>query len=127
MMDESSPARAVAAQGLRAERADSKALASALRAAVDYRGDVTLTRTDGSSVTGYIFDLAEGENEADSIVKLFPPDGGKKSIPLRDIASIEFTGKDTAEGRSFETWVRKYVQKKLAGEKASIDSEPLAE
>ena len=31
----------------------------------------------------------------------------------------------TAAGKSFETWVKKFVSRKLAGESASIESEPL--
>jgi hypothetical protein len=42
-----------------------------------------------------------------------------------DIARIHFTGRDTAAGKSFETWTKKYVRKKLAGEKANLESEPI--
>ena len=40
-----------------------------------------------------------------------------------DVASLAFTGRDAAEGKSFETWVRKYREKKAAGEK-NIRLEP---
>ena len=40
-----------------------------------------------------------------------------------DIAQLAFTGKDTAAGKSFETWVKKYQEKKAAGEK-NIGLEP---
>ena len=40
-----------------------------------------------------------------------------------DIARLEFTGRDTAAGKSFETWVKKYREKKAAGEK-NIGLEP---
>ena len=40
-----------------------------------------------------------------------------------EIARLEFTGRDTAAGKSFETWVRKYREKKAAGEK-NIQIEP---
>jgi len=36
---------------------------------------------------------------------------------------VEFTGKDTAAGKSFETWVKKYQAKKAAGE-TNIRIEP---
>ena len=47
------------------------------------------------------------------------------AIPQSDIASLSFTGKDTASGKSFETWIKKYAEKKLAGEAANIESESL--
>jgi hypothetical protein len=90
----------------------------ALEKAFDYRGDVTITRKDGSKVEGYIFDRRTGKTLADSAVRLFPRDSGKKiSIPYSDIAGLAFTGRDTAAGKSFEAWVRKYWEKKAAGEK----------
>ena len=39
-------------------------------------------------------------------------------IPYSDIAALAFTGRDTAAGKSWEAWVKKYVEKKAAGEKA---------
>ena len=34
-----------------------------------------------------------------------------------DIAALAFTGRDTAAGRSWEAWMKKYAEKKAAGEK----------
>ena len=39
-------------------------------------------------------------------------------IAYSDIAALAFTGRDTAAGKSWEAWVKKYVEKKAAGEKA---------
>jgi hypothetical protein len=90
----------------------------ALEKAFDYRGDVTITRKDGSKVEGYIFDRRTGKTLADSAVRLFPKDADQKvSIPYSDIAALAFSGRDTAAGKSFEAWVRKYWEKKAAGEK----------
>ena len=90
----------------------------ALEKAFDYRGDVTITRKDGSKVEGYVFDRRSGKSLADSAVRLFPKDSEKKiSIAYSDIAALAFTGRDTAAGKSFEAWVRKYWEKKAAGEK----------
>jgi hypothetical protein len=96
----------------------------ALEKAFDYRGDVTLTLKDGSIVEGYIFDRRAGASLADSSVRLFRKDKDEK-IALRysDLARLEFSGRDTAEGKSFETWVRKYHERKAAGEK-NIGIEP---
>jgi hypothetical protein len=90
----------------------------ALEKAFDYRGDVTITRKDGSKVEGYIFDRCAGKTLADSAVRLFPKDTDQKiSIAYSDIAALAFSGRDTAAGKSFEAWVRKYWEKKAAGEK----------
>ena len=90
----------------------------ALEKAFDYRGDVTITRKDGSKVEGYIFDRRTGKTLANSAVRLFPKDADQKiSIPYSEIAALAFSGRDTAAGKSFEAWVRKYWEKKAAGEK----------
>jgi hypothetical protein len=93
-------------------------LRDALEQAFDYRGDVTITRKDGSRVEGYIFDRRNGAALAASVVRLIPKDSPQKiSIPYSDIAALAFTGRDTAAGKSWEAWVRKYWEKKAAGEK----------
>ncbi len=113
-------------QGLVATREDEAALLSALEKAFDYRGDVTLTLTDGRRIEGYIFDRSRGATLAASFVRLLPPGSSEKlKIAFSQIARLEFSGRDTAAGKSFETWVKKYVEKKLRGEKASIESESL--
>jgi hypothetical protein len=90
----------------------------AMEKAFDYRGDVTITRKDGSKVEGYIFDRKPGKTLADSAVRLFPKDADQRiSISYSEIAALAFTGRDTAAGKSFEAWVRKYWENKAAGEK----------
>jgi hypothetical protein len=101
-------------------------LRAALEEAFDYRGDVTITRKDGSRVEGYVFDRRSGATLAESVVRVIPQDGsGKVAIPYSDIAGLAFTGRDTAAGKSWEAWVRKYWEKKAAGEK-KISLEPEA-
>ena len=102
-------------------------LRAGLEKAFDYRGDVTITRKDGSIVEGYIFDRRTGANLADSVVRLFPKDhAAKVTISYSEIAGLTFTGRDTAAGKSWAAWVKKYWEKKAAGEKnIGIDSEPL--
>jgi hypothetical protein len=90
----------------------------ALEKAFDYRGDVTITRKDGSKVEGYIFDRRAGRTLTDSVVRMLPKDSNQKvSVPYAEIAALAFTGRDTAAGKSWEAWVRKYQEKKAAGEK----------
>ena len=100
------------------ELAGEEEVRQALEKAFDYRGDVTITRKDGSKVEGYIFDRRTGKTLADSAVRLFPKEADQKiSIAYSDIAALAFSGRDTAAGKSFEAWVRKYWEKKAAGEK----------
>jgi len=98
---------------------------AAFEKAFDFRGDITLTRKDGSTVEGYLFDRnSKGKTLADCNVRLYPKTSDEKvKIAYSDVARIEFTGKDTAAGKSFETWVKKYNEKKKAGEK-NIGIEP---
>jgi hypothetical protein len=96
----------------------------ALEKAFDYRGDITVTRKDGSRVEGYLYDRRTGASLADSIVRIMPSDQGSRvNIPYSDIAAIAFSGRDTAAGKTFDAWVKKYWEKKAAGEK-NIQIEP---
>jgi len=107
--------------------ASEEEIRQALEKAFDYRGDVTITRKDGSKVEGYIFDRRTGTKLADSLVRLYPKDSNQKvAIAYSDIAAIAFSGRDTAAGKSWEAWVRKYWEKKSAGEKdIGIEAEKL--
>jgi hypothetical protein len=101
---------------------------TALEKAFDYRGDLTITLKNGGKVEGYVFDRrANGASLADCSLRLIPKTGREKIlIAYTDIAALAFTGKDTAAGKSFEAWVKKYHEKKAAGEKnIGIASEPL--
>ncbi len=118
-------AAAATLQGWSAALADDASRLDVLEKAFDFRGDVTLTLTDGSCVTGYLFDRRPGSTPAKSEVRLLPPDSDKRiEITYDRIAKVEF-GKDTAHGKTFENWVKRYVEKKLKGESANIDSESL--
>jgi hypothetical protein len=92
-------------------------LREGLEKAFDYRGDVTITRKDGSTVEGYIFDRRAAATLSESLIRLFPKgEPVKVSIPYSEIASLAFTGRDTAAGKSWEAWLKKYWEKKAAGE-----------
>jgi len=104
--------------------ASEEELRAALEKAFDYRGDVTIQRKDGSKVEGYIFDRRTGSTLEDSLVRLFPKDRPEKiAIPYSDVAGLAFTGRDTAAGKSWAAWVKKYWEKKAAGE-AQIELSP---
>ena len=97
----------------------------ALEKAFDYRGDVTITRKDGSVVDGYLYDRRSGLSLADSVVRVIPaPAKGapvsttveRVTIAYAEVAGLKFSGRDTAAGKSFEAWVKRYWEKKAAGE-----------
>ena len=57
-------------------------LRDALDKALDFRGDVTITRKDGTKVEGYVFDRRTGSSLVDSSVRMYPKDSAEKiSIP----------------------------------------------
>src|SRR5271170_2837625 len=96
----------------------------ALEKAFDYRGDVTITRKDGTQVVGYLFDRRTGSSLTDSFVRVIPSNATSKvNVAYSDIAALAFTGRDTAAGKTFEAWVKKYWEKKAAGER-NIQIEP---
>ena len=109
------------------ELATEEELRIALEKAFDYRGDIKLTLKDGRVIEGYVFDRRSAATLTDSAVRVIPAkERTKLSISYADIAALAFTGRDTAAGKSFEAWMRKYNEKKAAGEKGiGIEPEPL--
>ncbi len=122
-------AEPIARRGTVVDASDPALLRRAVEAAFDYRGDVTVARrSSGESIEGYLYDRTPGPPGPRSVIRMIPADGRPRiTIPWGDIAEIRFSGRDTAEGRSFETWVKNYLRKKLAGEEASLHSDPLEE
>ena len=100
---------------------------AALEKAFDYRGDITITRKDGSTIEGYLFDRRSAASLKESVVRLYPKTSQEKvSISYADIAALAFTGRDTAAGKSWEAWMKKYAAKKAAGEtNIALEPEPL--
>lgn len=106
--------------------ASDEEIKAALEKAFDYRGDVTLTLKDGREIQGYAFDRRTGATLADSCVRIIPSNERVKvSVAYSEIAALSFSGRDTAAGKSFDAWVRKYWEKKAAGE-TGIGIEPEA-
>jgi hypothetical protein len=111
-------------QGKIWDAATDEELREGLEKAFDYRGDVTIQLRNGTSVEGYVFDRRNGPTLAESCVRLFPKnDSSKMTIPYSEIAGLAFTGRDTAAGKSWEAWLRKYWERKAAGEK-NIELKP---
>jgi len=96
-----------------------------LEKAFDYRGDITVTRKDGTTVEGYLYDRRNAATLEESVIRLIPtPAKGvpasttveRVNIPYADVAGLKFSGRDTAAGKTFDAWVKKYWEKKAAGE-----------
>ena len=111
------------------ELATEEDLREALEKAFDYRGDVTVTRKDGSKVDGYIFDRVSGASLSSSFVRILLRDSNDRlKVAYSDITQLAFSGRDTAAGKSWEAWIRKYWEKKAAGEtEIAIQPESLDE
>jgi hypothetical protein len=89
----------------------------ALEKAFDYRGDVAITKKDGSKIDGYLFDRVTGATLEASFVRVLPCDSDQRvRISYAEIAALAFSGRDPAAGKSWEAWVRKYWEKKSSGE-----------
>jgi len=74
--------------------------------AFDYRGNTTVVKKNGGEIVGYIFN--RDADAPDAFIQLFDEQGeGPFTIPYRDIATIKFTGKDTAAGNSWKAWVER--------------------
>src|SRR5262245_53144622 len=109
-------------QGTTVDARDPAMLRQAIDLAMNYRGDVTIVRRgETQPIEGYVFDCRNDRATGAVSVRIIAAGRDERiTVPLSDIERILFTGRDTASGKSFETWVRKYVQKKTAGESASI-------
>jgi hypothetical protein len=86
-------------------------LAEAVELAFDYRGDVTLELASGGTVVGYLYN--RDATGPDPWIEVFPAeDQNPCRIAYSNIASLAFTGEDTANGKSWESWVSKKVSER---------------
>ena len=94
-----------AVEGWIPELAAEEELREALEKAFDYRGNVTVVRTDGSETEGYMFN--RNADASVPFVQMFDASGGgPHTIAYREIRTIRFTGRDTAAGNSYAAWLR---------------------
>lgn len=97
--------------------------------AFDYRGNTTVVKQDGMELTGYVFN--RNPNVAAPYIQMFDEAGaGPHTILYSEIATIKFSGKDTAAGARFEAWVERKEGGKAqsaaapAGQRRDRDSDP---
>ena len=110
------------------ELATESEVREALEKAFDYRGDVTVTRKDGTTIEGYLYDRRSEPTLEASLIRIIPTP--KEGVPVErvmvrysEIAALRFSGRDTAAGKTFDAWIKKYWEKKAAGE-TNIQIEP---
>lgn len=103
-------------QGWVPELANADELRTALEQAFDYRGDITITLKSGEEVLGYVYDRRPGKSLVDSHARVLTVNGERRDISYAEIAALNFSGRDTAAGKTWESWVKKYAEKKAAGE-----------
>ena len=80
--------------------------------AFDYRGDVTLT-VRGTPLECFLFNREDSASPPRVQIFIKGNDDAQV-IPYADIEAIEFTGKDTADGKSWAAWVNKKESERQA-------------
>ena len=90
--------------------------------AFDYRGDVTIS-LQNEQIEGYIFNR-EPEANPPRIQVFVKGSEEPRIIPYADVTAIAFTGKDTADGKSWDAWVsKKESERKAEAERIKAEAE----
>lgn len=106
-------------EGRSSEVHDRRTARDAVDAAFDYRGDVTVELRTGQKSIGYLFhrDWTRG----DGVVDILPHSGGvAERILVCDIVRIYFSGKDSASGKNWESWLARVAEAEARGEIAEL-------
>jgi len=87
------------------EASDGMTLGEIIDRAFDYRGNVTLVLTDGTQVSGYLFN--RNDEVPEPFVQMFGENGdGPLTLSYAEIRTIRFTGRDMAAGNAYAAWLR---------------------
>jgi hypothetical protein len=97
---------ATSLQGQEILLADDDDRREAFENAFDYRGDVTLILTDGETVEGFLFNR-EPEAKPPSISLLLKGSNEPRVIAYAKVDRVFFSGRDTADGKSYDAWKAK--------------------
>ena len=93
-------------QGWIPEIGPALSLAEVVERAFDYRGNTTLVKRDGSEIVGYVFNRDTSGPEP--FLQFFDEAGeGPFTLRYAELATIRFTGRDTAAGNSWKAWVER--------------------
>ncbi len=88
-----------------------------IEAAFDFRGHVTATLKDGTSIEGYLFNrqFADPRLPEDNFVELVLKGSGQtRRLKIAEIASVALTGEDCAAGKSYEDHLKRNAAEKKA-------------
>ena len=89
-------------------------LAEVIDLALDYRGNVTVVKADGTEVEGYMFNRNRDAREP--FIQMFDVNGdGPLALLYSEIRSIKFTGKDAAAGNSWLAWLERRENSSAGG------------
>lgn len=103
---------------LQGQTSAGQSIAEGVEQAFDYRGDVTVKLKNGTQVEGYVYDRQGSPNSGKARLRIILKNEGRKlTIEQSEIEELSFSGRDMADGRSFEAWVKKYAERKAAGDK----------
>jgi len=94
----------------------------AIDKAFDYRGDVTLT-LHNETLECFMFNR-DSSARPPRVEVFIKGSDEPRIIPYADITAIAFTGKDTADGKSWDAWVsKKESERKAEAERIKAESE----
>lgn len=83
--------------------------------AFHYRGHVTLTFNDSKKIEAFVYNR-EFNNPAldqDNFIEVFLAGSGlPEKYEIQDIAAIDLSGTDCAQGKSYQEWLEKQKKKK---------------
>ena len=84
--------------------------------AFDYRGDVSILLRDEDDLVGYLANRSISQQApAESWIEVFPAAGrARRRISLAAIRGLILSGKDVASGKSWESWLKKYTERRDA-------------
>ena len=86
-----------------------------IEAAFDYRGHVSVMLLSGKTIVGYLYNRRFEDSPAadEGFIELFLEGSGEPcQLAIAEIKAVTLTGKDEAEGKSYQDW----LQKKAAAE-----------
>ena len=86
-------------------------LRSDIDKAFDYRGHVTLTLQDGSSVEGYLYNRDHERGFVELMVK---NSDERRRLEIAQLRGVALTGEDCAAGKSYEDYQKKQQAEKKA-------------
>ncbi len=84
--------------------------------AFDYRGDVTLRLSSGATVEGFVFNR-NPDGKPPQVQLFVKDDPSPRVLPYADILGVLFSGRDPADGKSYQAWKEKKHGERVAESK----------